>query len=71
MLNPSYPLLGSIATLFPFETAVGTNALLWIRASTVRQTIALGRAIRLVDEGECEVGDVLDLVGKWELDEQE
>lgn len=71
LLNPDFPLLASIATLFPFETAVGTNGVLWLRAGTVRQTIALGRAVGAVDAGECAPEDVGALVGGWDLGDED
>ncbi|KAL7415414.1 hypothetical protein BDY24DRAFT_382887 [Mrakia frigida] len=61
LLHPTYPLLPLLAARFPFETAIGVNGQVWIRAGTVTQTIALGRAIKEVDEGR--IG--AEAVGQW------
>lgn len=71
LLGPDYPLFASAAALFPFETAVGTNGVLWLRGSTIRQTIALGRALGAVDAGECRPEDVAVFMGKMELGGEE
>jgi len=61
LLHPTYPLLPLLAARFPFETAIGVNGQVWIRAATLTQTIALGRAIKEVDEGR--IG--AEAVGEW------
>lgn len=61
LLSSSYPLLPLLGPRFPFETAIGTNGQVWIRAGSITQTIALGRAITEVDEGRVEV----DAIGEW------
>jgi exosome complex RNA-binding protein Rrp4 len=61
LLSPSYTLLPTLASRFAFETAIGTNGELWLRATTLIQTIALGRVIAQVDEGRLEP----DQAGEW------
>lgn len=45
ILNPSCPLLNSLKNEWPFELAVGMNGRIWIKANTMRETIAVGNAI--------------------------
>lgn len=61
LLHPSYPLLPLMAARFPFETAIGVNGQVWIRAGSISQTVALGRAIKEVDEGRVEA----ESIGEW------
>lgn len=61
LLHPSYPLLPLLAARFPFETAIGVNGQVWIRAESITQTVALGRAIKEVDEGRVQA----DAIGDW------
>lgn len=45
ILNPNCPLLNSLKNEWPFEVAAGMNGRIWIKANTMRETIALGNAI--------------------------
>lgn len=45
ILNPNCPLLNSLKNEWPFEIAAGINGRIWIKANTMRETIALGNAI--------------------------
>ncbi|KAI5637308.1 KH domain-containing protein [Phthorimaea operculella] len=45
ILNPSCRLLESLKNEWPFELAVGLNGRIWIKANSMRETIALGNAI--------------------------
>ncbi|OWR43935.1 exosome complex component RRP40 [Danaus plexippus] len=45
ILNPSCPLLESLKNEWPFEMAAGMNGRIWIKANSMRETIALGNAI--------------------------
>lgn len=45
ILNPECPLLNSLKNEWPFELAAGMNGRIWIKANTMRETIALGNAI--------------------------
>ncbi|XP_014369116.2 exosome complex component RRP40 [Papilio machaon] len=45
ILNPSCPLLDCLKNEWPFELAAGMNGRIWIKAKTMRETIALGNAI--------------------------
>ncbi|CAG4959236.1 unnamed protein product [Parnassius apollo] len=45
ILNPHCPLLESLKNEWPFELAAGMNGRIWIKANTMRETIALGNAI--------------------------
>jgi len=52
LLNPSFPLLPTLASQFPFETAVGLNGRIWLKAGSVSETIALNRVLEGCDAGE-------------------
>ncbi|XP_041978849.1 exosome complex component RRP40 [Aricia agestis] len=45
ILSPSCPLLNSLKNEWPFELAAGMNGRIWIKAKTMRETIAVGNAI--------------------------
>lgn len=45
ILNPNCPLLASLKNEWPFELAAGMNGRIWIKAKTMRETIAVGNAI--------------------------
>ncbi|XP_053610218.1 exosome complex component RRP40 [Plodia interpunctella] len=45
ILNPNCPLLNSLKNEWPFEIAAGMNGRIWIKANTMRETIAVGNAI--------------------------
>ncbi|GBP59556.1 Exosome complex component RRP40 [Eumeta japonica] len=45
ILNPSCPLIDSIKNEWPFEFAAGMNGKIWIKAKTLRETVAVGNAI--------------------------
>lgn len=45
ILNPSCPLLESLKNEWPFEMAAGMNGRIWIKANSMRETIAVGNAI--------------------------
>ncbi|XP_045772491.1 exosome complex component RRP40 [Maniola jurtina] len=45
ILNPSCPLLASLKNEWPFEIAAGMNGRIWIKANSMRETIAVGNAI--------------------------
>ncbi|NP_001153670.1 exosome complex exonuclease Rrp40 [Bombyx mori] len=45
ILNPHCPLLNSLKNEWPFELAAGMNGRIWIKANTMRETLALGNAI--------------------------
>ncbi|CAG9786952.1 unnamed protein product [Diatraea saccharalis] len=45
VLSPNCPLLNSLKNEWPFELAVGMNGRIWIKAKTMRETIAVGNAI--------------------------
>ncbi|XP_013197437.2 exosome complex component RRP40 [Amyelois transitella] len=45
ILNPNCPLLNSLKNEWPFEIAAGMNGRIWIKASSMRETIAVGNAI--------------------------
>lgn len=42
----------TLAAQFPFETAIGMNGRIWVKAGSVGETIALKRVIEAVDKGE-------------------
>lgn len=52
LLSPKHPLLQTLAAQFPFETAIGMNGRIWVKAGSVGETIALKRVIEAVDKGE-------------------
>lgn len=45
ILNPKCQLLACLKNEWPFEMAAGMNGKIWIKANTMRETIALGNAI--------------------------
>ncbi|XP_034832047.1 exosome complex component RRP40 [Maniola hyperantus] len=45
ILNPNCPLLASLKNEWPFEIAAGMNGRIWIKANSMRETIAVGNAI--------------------------
>lgn len=45
ILNPSCPLIESLKNEWPFELAAGMNGRIWIKANSMRETIAVGNAI--------------------------
>lgn len=45
ILNPSCPLIESLKNEWPFEMAAGMNGRIWIKANSMRETIAVGNAI--------------------------
>ncbi|CAD7085765.1 unnamed protein product [Hermetia illucens] len=45
ILNKNCPLLQALQREMPFEVAVGMNGRIWIKAKTMRETIAVGNAI--------------------------
>ncbi|VVC90853.1 exosome complex component RRP40 [Leptidea sinapis] len=45
ILNPSCPLIDSLKKEWPFEIAAGMNGRIWIKANSMRETIAVGNAI--------------------------
>nr|CAH0113685.1 unnamed protein product [Daphnia galeata] len=47
LLNPECTLLKSLGKALSFEIAVGMNGKIWIKAKSVKQTIALARAISI------------------------
>lgn len=61
LMTPKNPILPTLAVQFPFETAIGLNGRIWIKAGTISQTIALKLVLEGVDSGE--IGE-----GKAELD---
>lgn len=45
VLNPQFQLIQSLKNEWPFELAAGMNGRIWIKANTMRETIAVGNAI--------------------------
>ncbi|KAJ0176407.1 hypothetical protein K1T71_007586 [Dendrolimus kikuchii] len=45
ILNPKCPLIASLKNEWPFEMAAGMNGRIWIKANSMRETIAVGNAI--------------------------
>jgi exosome complex component RRP40 len=48
-------LLPTLAAHFPFETAIGMNGRVWVKAASVGEMIALHRILKGVDDGEVAV----------------
>lgn len=40
-----------VAGMFPFEAAVGSNGVVWVRGSEVRHVLALGKVLEVADGG--------------------
>jgi exosome complex component RRP40 len=51
------PLLPLLATHVPFETAIGLNGRIYLKASSTTETIALVRLVEMVDRGEVGLGE--------------
>lgn len=51
MFAPGHPLLPALAAQIPFETAIGMNGRIWVKAPAIGQTIALRRVIEAYDTG--------------------
>ncbi|KXS20375.1 hypothetical protein M427DRAFT_94422 [Gonapodya prolifera JEL478] len=49
LLLPKFPLLPTLGTRFPFETAVGVNGRVWISAATEPRIAAVARCVVLAD----------------------
>nr|ODN99933.1 exosome complex component RRP40 [Cryptococcus depauperatus CBS 7855] len=64
LLNRSHILLPTIASVTPFEIAIGLNGRLWLKAETISETIAMKRLIESVDSYETRVEEVA-IKGKW------
>ncbi|CAH2244552.1 jg11672 [Pararge aegeria aegeria] len=45
ILSPQCPLLESLKNEWPFELAAGMNGRIWIKANSMKETIALGNAV--------------------------
>jgi exosome complex component RRP40 len=45
VLNPKCPLLKVLGNEIPYDIAVGMNGKIWLKAKTVKETIAVGNAI--------------------------
>lgn len=45
ILNPDYQLLKTLGSKIPYDIAVGMNGKIWLRAKTIKETIAVGNAI--------------------------
>jgi exosome complex component RRP40 len=52
-----YPLLSTIASLAPFETAVGLNGRVWIKTKSITEGIAIKRVIEDVNDGSLDGSD--------------
>lgn len=50
LLDRKHPLLSQVAAHFPFETAIGMNGLIWVRAASPKQVVAIGQILRHSDE---------------------
>ncbi|KZO96954.1 hypothetical protein CALVIDRAFT_536876 [Calocera viscosa TUFC12733] len=50
LLDSKHFLLPSLAQKFPFEVAVGMNGRVWLRAGSVKATVAISRAIGMLDD---------------------
>lgn len=51
MNHTKYPLLSTIASLAPFETAVGMNGRVWFKTQSITEGIAIKRVVEDVNEG--------------------
>ncbi|ORX40171.1 hypothetical protein BD324DRAFT_616657 [Kockovaella imperatae] len=51
LLTPKNPLLPILASVIPFEIAIGLNGRIWFKSSSIDETIALQRVIQGIDDG--------------------
>ncbi|RXK41606.1 hypothetical protein M231_01105 [Tremella mesenterica] len=67
LLKPKYPLLLALASQVKFEIAIGLNGRIWLKASSVGETIALKRVIAGVNEGKVKVekDEIVKLVKEY------
>lgn len=50
LLDRNHIVLPTIASVFPFEIAIGLNGRVWMKAETVGETLAMKRLIESVDD---------------------
>jgi exosome complex component RRP40 len=49
LLNREHPILTGFASSFPFETAIGMNGMVWVKAESPRHVITLVIALKMAD----------------------
>lgn len=65
ILNEKCPLIKALSKEVPFEMAAGMNGKIWIKAKTVKETIAVGNAILSVEHiSDSEIVQMCDHIGK-------
>jgi len=67
LLDAKHYLLPTIAARFPFEVAVGMNGRVWLKTASARTTVALSRAIRILDDRQSTEEDVKDFIQQMEV----
>lgn len=50
-MNQNDTLLSTLASVIPFEIAIGINGRVWIKSPSISETIAVSRFLESVDEG--------------------
>ncbi|PWY99871.1 hypothetical protein BCV70DRAFT_200785 [Testicularia cyperi] len=50
LLRPNQNLLKHVAGQFPFEAAIGQNGAVWIRASSAKHVVAVGKVLQAADQ---------------------
>ena len=56
--------LEDLATRIAFEVAVGRNGLVWVRAGTIKETLAVRKALQETDSGYLQIPEQEKLVKK-------
>ena len=52
LMNQNDTLLSTLASVIPFEIAIGINGRVWIKSPSVGETIAVSRFLQSVNAGE-------------------
>jgi len=67
LLDPHHYLLPTVGQKFPFEVAVGMNGRVWIRTGSTKTTVALAKAIEMLDDREAAEADVKRFINRLEV----
>ncbi|KAH8328191.1 hypothetical protein KR067_005580 [Drosophila pandora] len=66
LLRENCPVLAAITRQLPYEIAVGVNGRIWVKAHSLRETVALAKAILALEQaGYAEIDKVCDNLGDY------
>ncbi|EDV32532.1 uncharacterized protein Dana_GF14006 [Drosophila ananassae] len=66
LLRENCPILAAITRQLPYEIAVGVNGRIWVKAHSLRETVALAKAILALEQaGYAETDKVCDNLGDY------